>query len=112
MTLNSLAIVLNTLLMLLLTAAYSMPTNEQQRTGENKVTHKEATDLESSLNFSTTSTLEVTRLPTELAGLSIHSYLKELYSNLTYSDRLLLSNEEMEVSTVQSYKNQLQVKGM
>ena len=109
MTLNSLAIVLSILLMLLLAAAYSMPTNEQQRTGENKVTHKEATDLESSLNFST---LEVARLSTELAGLSIHSYLKELYSNLTYSDRLLLSNEEMEVSTVQSYKNQLQLKGM
>ena len=108
MSLNSLAAVLSILLILLLTAAYSMPASKQQRTGGNKVTHKEGTDLESSLNISTTS--EVSQLQTELASLSIHSYLKELYINLTYSNQLLLTNEEMEVSTVQSYKNQ--VKGM
>ena len=104
MELNNLTVLL---LMLFLTAAYSMPASKQQRTGENKVTHnKEGTDLESSLNFSTTS--EVAQLQTELASLSIHSYLKELYTNLTYSNQLLLSNEEMEVSTVQSYKNQVE----
>ena len=89
--------------MLLLTAAYSMSTNKQQRTG---ITHKgEGTDFESSLNFTTTS--EGGQLRPELAGLSIHSYLKELYINLTYSNRLLLCNEEMEVSSVESYRNQV-----
>lgn len=105
MKLINLTVVLSVILMLFLAAAYSMPTNKQQRTGENRVTHKEGTDLES-----TSTTTEDVQLQTELASLSIHSYLKELYINLTYSNRLLLSNEEIDVSTVQSYKNQ--VKGM
>lgn len=105
MMLNSLAVVLSIIFMLLLAAAYSMPTNKQQRTG---IAHKEGTDLESSLNFTTTS--ESGHLQTELDNLSIHSYLKELYINLTYSNQLLLNNEQMEVSTVQSYENQ--AKGM
>ena len=90
--------------MLFLAAAYSMPTNKQQATGGNIATHKEGSvrDLES-----TSVTTEGAQLQTELASVSIHSYLKELYINLTYSNRLLLSNEEMEVSKVRSYENQV-----
>ena len=104
MKLVNLTAVLSIILMLLLAAAYSMPTNKQQRTGENKVTPMEGDDYDLDLTSTTT---EGAQLQTELASLSIHSYLKELYINLTYSNRLLLSNEEMEVSTVQSYKNQV-----
>ena len=95
MKLNSLAIVLS---MLLLPVAYSVPTNKLLRTGDIKEVNS---GLSSSSDVSS-----VPQLQTEFPSVSIHSYLKELYKNLTNPDQSLSSIEEMEVSTIRSYKNQ------
>ena len=53
---------------------------------------------------------EVDQLQTELANLSIPSYLKDLYINLTYPNgeaRPASNHENIKVNTIQSYKNQV-----
>ena len=97
MTFNSLAVILS---MLLLPAAYSVPTNKQQSIEDGNAVGMSR----SSSNFDMTS--EATQLQKQLSSLSIHRHLKELYINLTDPDQTL-SSIEMEVSTIQSYKNQV-----
>lgn len=82
-----------------LTAARSVPE------GKVTITRREA-NLESDYDENTVS--EITQLQTELANLSIPSYLKQLYINLTYpnEEAHLSSNlEGPKVNTIVSYKN-------
>ena len=110
---DGLAMILNLLLMMVMHQApgiYSLP-SIQQEAGENwKMTTREA-NSESPANID--AVLEVNQLQSELANLSIPSYLKDLYINLTYPSgvsRPSSNDEETEVNTIQSYKNQAKSK--
>ena len=72
---------------------------------------KQLMDIGGSINTDS----EVAQLKTELANLSIPSYLKDLYINLTYPNgvaRPSSSNQEIKVNTIQSYKNQAKSKSV
>ena len=102
MTLCYLAATLSVLI-LLQTTAYSLSTsNKQKRTGENEIT---LTEADSGLSSDFNTPLEIIQLQTELASLSIHSYLKELYINLTNPFESSSSSKKMEVNAIHSYKN-------
>ena len=104
MTLSNLAAVLNVLI-LLQTTAYSLSTgNKQERTRENDIALTEANSgLSSDLN----TPLDIAQLQTELASLSIHSYFKELYINLTSH---VESSSSTKASAIYSYKSQVNCK--
>ena len=89
-----------------LAGARSLPTVELIARENQKMTRREA-NPESSTGISTVS--EVTQLQRELDSLSIPSYLKDMYINLTYPDgaaRPSHDEEETEANTIQSYMNQ------
>ena len=82
-----------------LAAARSLPSKQIMETRAN------------SGNINTDS--EVAQLQTELANLSIPSYLKDLYINLTFPNgvaRPSSNPEDIKVNTIQSYKNQAKSK--
>ena len=82
-----------------LAAARSLPSKQIMETRAN------------SGNINTDS--EVAQLQTELANLSIPSYLKDLYINLTFPNGVARSSsnpEDIKVNTIQSYKNQAKSK--
>ena len=86
-------------LILVQTTVYSLSTsNKQERTRENEIVLTEA-DSGLSSDFSTP--LEIVQRQSELASLSMHSYIKDLYINLT---------KKMEVSAVHFYENQVKCK--
>ena len=89
-----------------LAGARLLPTVELIARDNQKMTRREA-NPESSTGISTVS--EVTQLQRELDSLSIPSYLKDMYVNLTYPDgaaRPSNDEEETEANTIQSYMNQ------
>ena len=105
--------ILNLLLMMVMhqfPGVHSLPSILQEE-GENwKIAPREA-NSESPANID--ANLEVNQIQSELANLSIPSYLKDLYINLTYSSGVSHSSsnhEETEVNTIQSYKNQAKSK--
>lgn len=88
------------LLVLQLAAVFSLPSSKQHgthrpMTGEvnRNTTHKDAN-------------LEAARLQTKQADLSIHSYVKDLYANLTSDTGLSSSHEEIEFDAIYAYENQ------
>ena len=98
--LGGLPMILNLLLLMVhLIAARSLPSIE----GEDwTMTRREAS-----------SATDTSQLQTELAELSIPSYLKDMYINLTLPNGVARSSsnaEEMEVNTIQSYRNQAKSK--
>ena len=109
---SNLVMILNLLLMM--ATAHSLPPRKQQMLGEKQtVIRREASSLDLSSNMNENMVSKLAHLKTELANLSIPSYLKELYINLTYPDGVLssLSNDEViKVNTVQSYKSKAKSK--
>ena len=104
---DGLAMILNLLLMMAIhqAGAHSLPSIPQGE-GNQKMTSKEAnSESPASIN-------EVNQLESELANLSIPSYLKDLYLNLTYPSGVsrTSNHEETVVNTIQSYKNQAKSK--
>lgn len=90
------AMILDLLLMMYLVAARSLPSQQMM----------EMNNIEANINTDT-------ELQTELANLSIPSYLKDLYINLTYPNgvaRPSSNHEEITVNTIQSYKNKAKSK--
>ena len=108
--LNGLAMILNLLLkMMYLAGARSLPS--MQRTGESWQMTRREVNSESPADVKTVS--EATQFQTELANLSIPSYLKDIYMNLTYPNgvaRPSSNHEEMKANTIQSYINQAKSK--
>ena len=103
-TVSSPAVILILLMMMHLAAGRSLPTKR-----ENWIvtTHRDA-NVESSSNDNDNMVSEIAELQTQLANLSIPSYLKDLYVNLTYPNgeaRSSSNNEEIKVNTILSYKN-------
>ena len=95
---NSLIVIVDVLLMAYFAAARSLPSKQLMDMGEN-------------INIDS----EVAQLQTELANLSIPSYLKDLYINLTYPNgvaRPSSNHEEIKINTIQSYKNQAKSKSL
>ena len=104
MTLSILAAALNVLI-LLQTTAYSLSTSsKQERTQENEIA---LTKADSGLSSDFNTPLDISQLQTELASLSIHSYFKELYINLTSH---VESSSSTKASAIYSYKNQVKCK--
>jgi len=104
--------ILNLLLMMHLVAARSLP-RRQQIMDKNWIVTRRETDLSLSSNYDDNTASEVSQFQTELANLSIPSYLKDLYINLTHSNgvaRPSLNSEEFKINTIQSYKNQAKSK--
>lgn len=104
---DGLAMILNLLLMMAMhqAGAHSLPSIPQGE-GNRKMTSREAnSESPASIN-------EVNQLESELANLSIPSYLKDLYLNLTYPSGVsrTSNHEETVVNTIQSYKNQAKSK--
>lgn len=96
-TVSSLAVILNVLLIMHRAAARSLP-RKQETTEENwTLTQKE-------VNFDSL----------ELTNLSIPSYLKDLYINLTYPNGVahpsLNHHKDIKINTIQSYKNKAKSK--
>ena len=109
MTLSNFAVVLNVLI-LLQTTAYSLSTSsKQERTQENEIA---LTKADSGLSSDFNTPLDISQLQTELASLSIHSYFKELYINLTshVESSSSTSSSSMKASAIYSYKNQVKCK--
>ena len=108
-TVGNSAMILNLLLVTQLAAARSLPI-KQKMIGENQmITRREATSGSSS-NYNDDTIME---LQTTLANLSIPSYLKALYINLTYPNGVArpLSNQgDVKINTIQSYKNKAESK--
>jgi len=89
------------LALLQLAAARSLPSKQMARLENNPG------------NINTVSEVQGAQLQTELANLSIPSYLKDLYINLTHPSGVAhssLYSEEFKVNTIQSYKNQAKSK--
>ena len=109
---NSLAVILNLLLMMHLAASHSLPRNQRVLVENQTVIRREASNSNSSIRNDDSPVSELTLLKTELANLSIPSYLKELYINLTFPNRMpsSLHNEEINFNTIQSYKNKAKSK--
>ena len=103
MTLSNLAAALNVLI-LLQTTAYSLSTSsKQERTEESKIA---VTEADSGLSSDFSTPLDIAHLQTELASLSIHSYFKELYINLTNP----VESSNTKARAIYSYKNQVKCK--
>ena len=98
---NFSVVIADLLLMMHLAAARSLPSQQIM----------EMTNIETnSGNINTDSAADY---QTELESLSIPSYLKDLYTNLTYPNgvsRTSSNPEEIKVNTIQSYKNQVKSK--
>lgn len=113
-TVNGLDMTLNLLLMIIMMimkAKARSVADMMKSGGENQRMTRREINPESSANISPIS--EVTQLQTELANLSIPSYLKELYINLTYHNgaaHASPNHEEIRVNTIQSYANQAKSK--
>jgi len=101
---NSLAMALNlTLMMMHLVAARSLPRSEQM-IEDYMMKHRETKSATIS---------GVTQFQTELAELSLPSYLKDMYINLTFPNGVARSSsnlEEIKANTIQSYKSQAKSK--
>ena len=95
-TVNSFAVILNILLIMHQAAARSLP-KKRETMGETwTATHS-----------------EVNSDASELANLSMPSYLKDLYINLTYPNGVLhLSSipKDVKINTIQSYNNKAKSK--
>lgn len=110
---SSLAVILNLLLMMHLATSCSLPRKQQMLVENQTVIRREASNSNSSIKNDNSPVSEFTQLKTELANLSIPSYLKELYINLTFPNGMpssLLHNEEINFNTIQSYKNKAKSK--
>ena len=95
------AVIVGLLLMIHLATARSLPSQQMI----------EMTNIEA--NSGNIDTDSATQLLTELDSLSIPSYLKDLYINLTYPSGVShpsSNHEEIKVNTIQSYKNQVKSK--
>lgn len=110
MRLNDLVMILDLSLMMTvlmqLVGARSLPSIQPTVRANRKMARRGA-NPESSTSLNTVS--EVTQLQYELDSLSIPSYLKDMYLNLTYPDgaaRPSDDEEETEANTIQSYMNQ------
>lgn len=105
-TFDELAMI-RTLIMIYLTGAHSMPLMQQKIRRNQEVTPREA-NSDPSTNFDSTSEAQ---FQTELVNLSIPSYLKDVYYNLTYPNGATRpSSKHEETNTIQSYKNQAKSK--
>lgn len=103
LTVSASTVILDLLLMMCLAAARSLPYKQVMRMSN--------TDRDSG-NVNTDSA-GVAQLQSELADLSIPSYLKDLYINLTYPNgvaRPPINHKETRINTVQTYKNQAKSK--
>ena len=110
---SSLAVILNLLLMMHLATSGSLPRKQRMLVENQTVIRREASNSNSSIKNDNSPVSEFTRLKTELANLSIPSYLKELYINLTFPNGMpssLLHNEEINFNTIQSYNNKAKSK--
>ena len=110
---SSLAVILNLLLMMHLATSGSLPRKQRMLVENQTVIRREASNSNSSIKNDNSPVSEFTRLKTELANLSIPSYLKELYINLTFPIVMpssLLHNEEINFNTIQSYNNKAKSK--
>ena len=97
---SGLIVILDVLLMICLVAARSVPSRQMM------------TDIGANSGSINTDS-EVAELKSKLANLSIPSYMKDLYINLTYPNgvaRPSSNSEDIKVNTVQSYKNQAKSK--
>ena len=109
LTVRNSAMILNLLMVTHLAAARSLPI-KQKMMGENLMITRREANPGSSSNYNDDTTLE---LQTTLANLSIPSYLKVLYINLTYPNGIArpLSNQgDIKINTIQSYKNKAESK--
>lgn len=98
---NFSVVIVDLLLMMHLAAARSLPSQQMM----------EMTNIET--NSGNVNTDSAADYQTELESLSIPSYLKDLYTNLTYPNgvsRISSNPEEIKVNTIQSYKNQVKSK--
>lgn len=105
-TLRNSAMILNLLMVTHLAAARSLPKMMRENW---MITRREANSGSSSYYNDDT----ISELQTTLANLSIPSYLKVLYINLTYPNGVAhpLSNQgEIKINTIQSYKNKAESK--
>ena len=107
LTVSSLAVILNLLLMTYLAVAHSLPV-QQEMMGANMMVIRREASPGSSSNYNGNTISEVTQLQTDLANISIPSYLKALYINLTYPNRVAHPSSNYgnaKINTIQSYKN-------
>ena len=99
--------------MVLLAAAHSLPSNQKTMEENRMVTTRREANSEMPSNHDESIVSEITQFKTEIANLSIPSYLKDLYINLTYPNRVAhpsSKNDEIKVNTIQSYSNQAKSK--
>jgi len=111
-TMSGVAVILYLLVAIHLAAARFLP-SKQHMMGENwTVTRREANSDPNS-NQDDNIVSEVAQFQTELLNLSMPSYLKDLYINLAYTNRVAQSSsnhEEIKVNTIHSYENQAKSK--
>ena len=110
---NGSAVFLNLLITVFLAAARSLPSKQQMMEETWMVTTRREANSQLSSNYDDNTVSEIDQLQTEIANLSIPSYLKDLYINLTYPSgeaRSSSNNEDIRVNTIQSYKNQIKSK--
>ena len=108
-TVRNSAVILNLLLVTYLATARSLPL-KQKMTGENRMVTRREANSGSSSNYNENTILE---LQINLANLSIPSYLKALYINLTSPNGVARpsSNQgDIKINTIQSYKNKAESK--
>lgn len=94
-TVSSLAVLLNVLLIIHQATARSLPKNRETMGETWTATHSEINDV------------------SELANLSIPSYLKDLYINLTYPNGAVhpsLNPKGVKINTIQSFKTKAESK--
>ena len=107
---NCLTMTLSLLMMIYLAAARSLPSKQQMMEENWMVTTRREANSQSFSNHDDKTVSEIDQLQTEIANLSIPSYLKDLYINLTYPNGVAhpsSNNNEIKVNTIQSYRNKV-----
>lgn len=93
--------------------ARSLPNNymasEQHATGENLRLARDADDSTNKTD-NADPMVDQDQFMTEIANLSMPNYLKELFINLTHSNKMHDPSENDKVNTIRSYENQAKSK--